>query len=665
MVYVSDRFLSPLGKPDDLIGYELEDLLPALGGNDPRRLQQQLSRARRIEFDHQSLSRFGERSWHRVTVLPCDGLGEGLAAVVFAKDITPTGRTLAQLRDATVALAKVESELQRRVSRDVHDGPVQLLAAIMFQLGMSETDEAGRLEQLVEGVTVSLRDMIEELSADSPKGRGALLEQWIAPLLINSEIEVKVKDLCTSESGAAEAQAAFVFVYRTIRGIRDPTSRRIINVTLTDERGGERIVASSPSTQPAVDPLVGFRAAQFRANADHARALGGTLSTWLDDDGIRSVSMWIPKLDQSLQTPPEPTEKMAPLQERAPPVRARNDLSLLPALSDSAWTEVAGGAPERLFEYDDQMRISFINPAYQEILNTGLDQLVGVSVTEIFAEERLVELAGVFERLDAGEFVETDWSRTNQFGDSRLINMTLSPRLDEAGKWLGMLGVSEDRTDVGLWDEVRQTTLADLSFARRSAFEASIRRLEEPLAKCEQLVDRIEQFERTSPEPEVVRSIKLELISALRSIKSSTRALALPPQASMGDLDDALRESLGATLESCQLIVVDTTVLRPPAEVSEVIFRIAREAVNNAVLHGGAGRITITISSTAPGISCTIHDEGIGVTADRLQHRPGHLGVQAMQERAREQGGTCRIEKHQVVGTLVSVWLPHQASSAG
>lgn len=32
-----------------------------------------------------------------------------------------------------------------------------------------------------------------------------------------------------------------------------------------------------------------------------------------------------------------------------------------------------------------------------------------------------------------------------------------------------------------------------------------------------------------------------------------------------------------------------------------------------------------------------------------------------MQERAGEWGGTYHIEKHSLVGTLVSVWLPDQA----
>lgn len=662
LVYVSDRFLSALGNPEDLIGYELRDLLPALTGDDPRRLQHQLDRGRRVEFEHQSLTSDDERSWHRLTVLPCTELGDDLAAVVFAKDITPTSRTLARVRDATVALTNVESELHRRVGRYVHDGPVQLLAALMFQLGLSKTDEANTLEQIVAEVASVLRNVIEEFSTESRGDRGTLLEQWIAPLLLDTGIEVKVKDLRTAESGMAETQAAFVFVYRTVRGVRDPSLRRTINVTMTDEHGGERIVLTSPSMQPAMGPPAGLRGAQLRATTHHARALGGTFSTWLDPNDVRSVSMWIPKLDQLPQTPTEPTKKKVPLEVREPQIRTWIDMSLLPALSNAAWIEIAGGAPERLLEYDAQMRISFANAAQHEVLNVGLDQLVGLSADQIFAAEHLAHLADDFGRLDAGEFIAKDWYRTSQLGDSRLIHMTLSPRLDETGTWLGLLGVSEDRTDLGFLDDVHQSTLADLTFARRLAFEASIQRLEEPLARCEQLINGIEQFERTSPEPGAVRSIRFELIAALGRIRSSTSALT-PPPSSIGDLHDALHQSLATLLESRELLVADTTGSPVSAAVTETVFRITREAINNAVLHGDADCITITLSDTNDGTTCTIHDDGIGVTTKQLKHQPGHLGTRAMRERARERGGTCRIERDPRGGTLVSVWLPHAAPS--
>jgi PAS domain S-box-containing protein len=654
LAYVSDRFLTSLGEPDDLVGDDIRRLLPALTEDDPRGLLRQVERGSRIEFEQQFPIDDGDRCWYRLTVVPSAGLGEGLAAVVFAKDITTTSRTLALLRDATVGLTEVESELHRRVGRDVHDGPIQLLAALMFRLGMSKSDEANELQRVVSEVASTLRTVIEDFSPAQQRAQGTLLEQWIAPLLAGSGVDVKVEDRRAAESSLAQVQAAFVLVYQTFRAMRDPAVRRTLDVVLSDEHGGERIVLTVRSMESAL--VTGHRAAQLRAITDHARALGGTLSTWLGDDNVRTVSMWTPRLTE----PTEPPDQVSTSSERAPRLRLPNEVSLLPQLRDSTWRDIANAAPERIVEFDDQVRVSFSNAAQQESIGVSPDQLLGLSIESMFTAESLPHLADVFDRLDAGEFAETDWYRENILGDKRLIHLTASPRLDEAGRWQGALVVTDDRTDVDLLDDLYQTALADLTQARHLAIEASIRRLARPLAECEQLIDHIERFERTTSDRGPVSTIKLELAAALRRIEGSTSAL-VTPRFAIGDLDGVLRESLGPLLAGRRLVVVDNTDSPPSPEISHDVFRIAREAVNNAVLHGKASWITVTLANTEDGFSCNIHDNGVGVDPARMQHRPGHLGTRAMRERARERGGTCRIEPDPRGGTLVSLWLPSHA----
>lgn len=654
LTFVSDRFLTVLGEPDDLVGQDLRHLLAALAADDPREFQAQFGHGSRIEFEQQFQTTDGERCWYRVTLVPSSGLGDGLVGVVFAKDITATSRTLSRLRDATVDLTEVESELHRRVCRGIHDGPIQLLAALVFQLGLSNSDEANELQRTVSDVASTLRLVIEEFSPELDRPMGELLEQWITPLLVASGSAVTVEDQRTTESGLAELKAAFVLICHVFRGAT-PNVRRTLDVTISDENGGERFVLTTLSTTGS--PLIGRAAARFRAIEHHARSLGGTASTWLDDDDIRAFSIWIPKLTH----PPVPP--MSTVEQRRPTRRvgASNDVALLPQLNDSAWLQIAGEAPERLLEFDQRMRISFANAAHQGLIGVGPDELIGSSANEIYPSWSLTQRAHIFDQLSRGEFVRTDWQRENRLGDSRLIRLTISPRLDEAGKWQGLLAVNEDHTDDELLDNSYQTALADLTLARRLVVETSIRRLEEPLAKCEQLITIVERFDETGSQTSAIETIKHELIAALRKIKNSTSVLAAPPP-SISDLDLALRGSLGTILEGRELVVSDNTDSPPSPEVTETVFRISREAVNNAVLHGEADRITITLSNTNGGTSCTIHDEGIGVAPDQLHYRPGHLGVRGMRERARERSGTCRIERHPLVGTLVSVWLPDRAN---
>ena len=219
--------------------------------------------------------------------------------------------------------------------------------------------------------------------------------------------------------------------------------------------------------------------------------------------------------------------------------------------------------------------------------------------------------------------------------------------------------VTDDRTDVDLLDELYQTALTDLTLARRLAIEASIDRLQEPLEECQQLIERINQFEPTTTQPTPIHNLTAELASTLTKIKNSTSVLGATRR-TIDDLDTDLRESLGTVLTDRQLVVIDHTEPPPPlAATSDTVFRIAREAVNNAVLHGNADTITLTLSNNDGQLNCEIHDNGIGINPDQLHHRPGHLGTRAMQERARERGGTCTIEPDPNNGTRVRIWLPH------
>lgn len=653
--FVTDRFLPQLGHPDELVGNDLRVLLPALDSTDPRRIQRQAERGRRVEFEQHLDTSDGKRCWYRVTIVPCADLGGSFTAVVFAKDIAETSSTLAQFRDASVRLTEVEVELQRRVGRDVHDGPIQLLAALVFRLGMSETKQAAELQLMVSEVAKTLRHVIEDFVPESSDEWATVIGQWLDPLLEGSEIEMSIHDHRTAPSGLAEAQAAFVMVYQAVRAARRLRTPRPFRLDLTDERGGERITARSPSAAPG--ELSGRRAAHFRACVHHAQSLGGTLETWLTDDDTRVLTMWIPKLTNHGQhIAPSARPSNVDVREE-PSVRQRNAVTALPPLRDSAWREIVNQAPERMIEFDRHMRVAFANAAHEQTIAVEPNALIGFSATDLFTQASLSQLDDAFGRLDAGHFVETTWFRENALGDVRRIHITMSPRLDDDDVWDGLFIVSEDRTDDELLDVVYQLALADIALARRSAVEASIRRLEQPLDECRQLILWLRAFEASSANAVPITNILDGLADSLDRVSRSTNALSAPDPV-VDNLEMTLRRSLGGLLVGRRLTVTNDGAAPVSSTTSAVLFQIAREAVHNAVVHGGANSMSITQARSDEGVQFDIHDDGIGIDPQRLTPRPGHLGVRVMQERAAELGGSCTVQKHPDGGTLVSVWLP-------
>ena len=94
-----------------------------------------------------------------------------------------------------------------------------------------------------------------------------------------------------------------------------------------------------------------------------------------------------------------------------------------------------------------------------------------------------------------------------------------------------------------------------------------------------------------------------------------------------------------------------------PAAVEVAAYRIALEAVTNAVRHAGASRIEVRLVAGTDALVVEVRDDGAGITADA---RPG-VGLASMRERAAEVGGWCTVAP-QSPGTRVVAHLPRRTS---
>ncbi|MFL5562725.1 MAG: ATP-binding protein [Gemmatimonadaceae bacterium] len=88
-----------------------------------------------------------------------------------------------------------------------------------------------------------------------------------------------------------------------------------------------------------------------------------------------------------------------------------------------------------------------------------------------------------------------------------------------------------------------------------------------------------------------------------------------------------------------------------------MVYRVAEEAVANAVRHGSAQRVCIRLTGTASGVRLAISDDGRGFVVEAARSGPG-LGLFMMQERASLAGATFAIDSGPATGTLVEVVLP-------
>jgi signal transduction histidine kinase len=87
------------------------------------------------------------------------------------------------------------------------------------------------------------------------------------------------------------------------------------------------------------------------------------------------------------------------------------------------------------------------------------------------------------------------------------------------------------------------------------------------------------------------------------------------------------------------------------------LFRIAQEAVSNAIRHGKAKTINITLSESNNQITLMVDDDGCGAA---LEHLHTGVGLRSMQDRAARLGGVLTLERSASGGVLVHAAIPHQ-----
>ncbi len=96
--------------------------------------------------------------------------------------------------------------------------------------------------------------------------------------------------------------------------------------------------------------------------------------------------------------------------------------------------------------------------------------------------------------------------------------------------------------------------------------------------------------------------------------------------------------------------------LRP--DVEQELFRIAQEALHNAVKHAQASRIEVALELEPPCAALTVRDDGHGFDPLSPQIRSKRLGLTSMRERAEAIGGSVCIESAPGSGTTVRVEVP-------
>jgi signal transduction histidine kinase len=149
---------------------------------------------------------------------------------------------------------------------------------------------------------------------------------------------------------------------------------------------------------------------------------------------------------------------------------------------------------------------------------------------------------------------------------------------------------------------------------------------------------------RSSPEASNISKVgKMidEAITQARDLARGLQPVVLDANGLIAALK-ALAEKVEGMFHISCLLVCDGPCRVSDNKVATHLYRIAQEAISNAVKHGKARTVVVDLAVKGDEICLTIRDDGIGLADSRTN--PQGMGLRTMDYRARVIGGTLSVQ---------------------
>ena len=184
-----------------------------------------------------------------------------------------------------------------------------------------------------------------------------------------------------------------------------------------------------------------------------------------------------------------------------------------------------------------------------------------------------------------------------------------------------------------LLGDVREAAAADAAEAERARLARELHDV--PLQELAAVIRRLEILPGAEAESENLR----QLAGHLRNVATELRPPVLDDLGLGAALDYLAEEASTEAFPVVAGVRDDTdfgTSARPPAEVELAIFRIASEAVGNAVRHSGGSNARIWAVVESDRVDLLIADDGAGLDSEAARDatRRKRLGLASMRRRA-------------------------------
>ncbi|MGB7769338.1 MAG: PAS domain-containing protein [Verrucomicrobiia bacterium] len=311
----------------------------------------------------------------------------------------------------------------------------------------------------------------------------------------------------------------------------------------------------------------------------------------------------------------------------------------------------------------EETRMVYVSPAYEKIWGRSckdLYQSPHAWLEAVHPADRETVAEAMLTKQASGEYNQ-EYRIVRPDGTLRWIRDRAFPIRDRSGKVIRIVGIAEDTTD----RHRLEREILEISDREQARIGQDLHD-----GLCQQLVSlgfdnqSLEQqlAVRALPETAAAQKMGKVLDDAITEARALSRGL-FPVQLESDGLNLALQQLAANTRArarvNCQMDCPQPVLVRDNT-VATHLYRIAQEAVNNAVKHSRAGSILIQLKAGQNRVELKISDNGVGIALPLPSARG--MGMHIMHYRARTIGATLNIERGPEGGTVVSCFAPRQSA---
>jgi signal transduction histidine kinase len=343
--------------------------------------------------------------------------------------------------------------------------------------------------------------------------------------------------------------------------------------------------------------------------------------------------------------------------------------------SETRTQAILNAVPDDMFRSDRDLTLLDYLPRHRTVVAAHRDQIVGLQPHQMGGipglSQSMIDMYvnAMREVFRSGQMQTLGYWTDDQAGSQLFIEARLVQCGDDE-----VLGMTRDITDLKRAEEelrkladVKQKLAKDVLNAQEQERGRLARELHDAVGQ-RLLVHRLDAEWLAKRGVGPIQETSERLCRALDETLELVRQLATglrPPSLDDLGLGSALHVLAGELARSASIeceCFLDSDAERVTPEAAIALYRIAQEALVNAVRHGECSRVEIQLSRVAAeqGVQLRIEDDGNGMSTDRLD-RKASLGLVGMRERAELLGGSVTVTRGAQGGTVVCAQLPASA----